>query len=98
MQALDDEQHIGEALKHFPENDPRVHAIKHDVMDRDSWERVADEIEKKFGGLQVLVNNAGVGLQAPASTLRTGRSFLYSAPARLTAMPLSHNCRPMVGK
>src|SRR5690242_8132347 len=63
-----DEQHIGEALKHFPEKDPRVHTIKHDVMDRDSWEKVADEIEKKFGGLQVLVNNAGVGLQAPAST------------------------------
>jgi NAD(P)-dependent dehydrogenase (short-subunit alcohol dehydrogenase family) len=63
-----DEQHIGDALKQFPSGDPRVHAIKHDVMDRDSWERVADEIEKKFGGLQVLVNNAGVGLQAPAST------------------------------
>ena len=63
-----DEQHIGDALKLFPANDPRVHAIKHDVMDRDSWERTADEIEKKFGGLQVLVNNAGVGLQAPAST------------------------------
>jgi NAD(P)-dependent dehydrogenase (short-subunit alcohol dehydrogenase family) len=63
-----DEQHIGDALKQFPPNDPRVHAIKHDVMDRDRWERVADEIEKKFGGLQILVNNAGVGLQAPAST------------------------------
>lgn len=63
-----DEQHIGDALKQFPANDPRVHAIKHDVTDRDGWERTADEIEKKFGGLQVLVNNAGVGLQAPAST------------------------------
>ncbi|HEY6456886.1 MAG TPA: SDR family NAD(P)-dependent oxidoreductase [Steroidobacteraceae bacterium] len=63
-----DEQHIGDAMKHFPTDDPRVHAIKHDVMERDAWERVADEIEKKFGGLQVLVNNAGVGLQAPAST------------------------------
>ena len=63
-----DEQHIGEALKHFPDKDPRLHAIKHDVMDRDAWEHTADEIEKKFGGLHVLVNNAGVGLQAPAST------------------------------
>ena len=63
-----DEQHIGDALKLFPANDPRVHAIKHDVMDRDGWERTADEIEKKFGGMHVLVNNAGVGLQAPAST------------------------------
>ncbi len=63
-----DEQHIGDALKKFPKDDPRIHAIKHDVMDRDRWEKVADEIEKKFGGVHVLVNNAGVGLQAPAST------------------------------
>jgi len=63
-----DDQHIGDALKQFPAEDPRVHSIKHDVMDRDGWERVADEIEKKFGALHVLVNNAGVGLQAPAST------------------------------
>src|ERR1700734_3446588 len=63
-----DEQHIGDALKQFPDKDPRIHAIRHDVMDRDAWEHTADEIEKKFGGLQVLVNNAGVGLQAPAST------------------------------
>ncbi|HTY48727.1 MAG TPA: SDR family NAD(P)-dependent oxidoreductase [Steroidobacteraceae bacterium] len=63
-----DELHIGDALKHFPPGDPRIHAIRHDVMDRDAWERVADEIEKTFGPLHVLVNNAGVGLQAPAST------------------------------
>src|SRR5580698_9105970 len=40
-----DEQHIGDALKQFPTDDPRVHHIKHDVMDRDSWEKVADEID-----------------------------------------------------
>lgn len=62
------DQHIGDALKKFPKDDPRIHALKHDVMDRDRWEQVADEIEKKFGPLHVLVNNAGVGLQAPAST------------------------------
>jgi NAD(P)-dependent dehydrogenase (short-subunit alcohol dehydrogenase family) len=64
---IDDKQ-ILEALMLFPANDPRVHAIKHDVMDRDGWERTADAIEKKFGLLHILVNNAGVGLQAPAST------------------------------
>ncbi|MGH8254692.1 MAG: SDR family oxidoreductase, partial [Steroidobacteraceae bacterium] len=63
-----DEQHIGEALKHFPPNDPRVYAIKHDVMDRAGWDRAAEQIEKRFGTLHVLVNNAGVGLFAPAST------------------------------
>ena len=59
---------FAEALKLFPANDPRVHSIRHDVMDRDGWQRTADEIEKKFGPLNVLVNNAGVGLQPPAST------------------------------
>ncbi len=63
-----DDKHLGEALQHFPAGDARIHAIQQDVMDRDSWERVADEIEKKFGALAVLVNNAGVGLQASAGT------------------------------
>jgi NAD(P)-dependent dehydrogenase (short-subunit alcohol dehydrogenase family) len=63
-----DEHHIGEALKQFPPDDPRVYAVKHDVMDRASWERTADRIERKFGAVHVLVNNAGVGLQAPVST------------------------------
>ena len=62
------EMHIGDALKHFPANDPRVFAIRHDVMERDSWEGVATEIENKLGAVHILVNNAGVGLQAPAST------------------------------
>ncbi|MCP5146219.1 MAG: SDR family NAD(P)-dependent oxidoreductase [Gammaproteobacteria bacterium] len=60
--------HIGDALKHFPENDPRLFPIRHDVLDREGWERTADEIEKKFGPLNILVNNAGVGLQASAAT------------------------------
>ena len=64
---IDDKQ-IVDALKLFPANDPRVHSIMHDVMDRDGWQRTADEIEKKYGPLHILVNNAGVGLQAPAST------------------------------
>jgi len=63
-----DEQHIGDALKLFPPGDPRVHSIQHDVLQRDAWERIADQIDQKFGALHVLVNNAGVGLQAPAST------------------------------
>jgi NAD(P)-dependent dehydrogenase (short-subunit alcohol dehydrogenase family) len=38
-----------------------VRTIVHDVLDRDGWEKKADEIEKLFGPVHILVNNAGVG-------------------------------------
>jgi NAD(P)-dependent dehydrogenase (short-subunit alcohol dehydrogenase family) len=56
------EKQFADALKMFPANDPRVATVVQDVMDRDAWERKADEIEKKFGPVHILVNNAGVGL------------------------------------
>ena len=37
-------------------------------MDKDGWQRTADLIEKKYGPVNILVNNAGVGLQQSAST------------------------------
>jgi NAD(P)-dependent dehydrogenase (short-subunit alcohol dehydrogenase family) len=63
-----DERNFADAKKHFAEGDERVYFVKHDVMDRDAWARVADDIERKLGPVAILVNNAGVGLQAPAST------------------------------
>jgi NAD(P)-dependent dehydrogenase (short-subunit alcohol dehydrogenase family) len=57
---LDDSQ-FAEALGHFPANDPRVRTIVHDVLDREGWEAKADLIEKFFGPVHILVNNAGVG-------------------------------------
>jgi NAD(P)-dependent dehydrogenase (short-subunit alcohol dehydrogenase family) len=55
------ESQFPEALKSFPADDPRVRTIVHDVLDRDGWERKADEIEMLFGPVHILVNNAGVG-------------------------------------
>jgi len=40
----------------------RVYPVKLDVTDRDDWVRAADEAEKHFGPVHVLVNNAGVGV------------------------------------
>jgi NAD(P)-dependent dehydrogenase (short-subunit alcohol dehydrogenase family) len=60
---LDDRQ-FADALKMFPPNDARVATVIHNVMERDGWEARADEIEKKFGPVNILVNNAGVGVQA----------------------------------
>ena len=50
-----------DALKEFPANDPRVRTIVHDVLDREGWQKKADEIEQIFGPVHILVNNAGVG-------------------------------------
>lgn len=42
-----------------PNLDVAVHAV--DVTDRDALARMADEVEARSGGVDVLVNNAGVG-------------------------------------
>ena len=55
------DQQFADALKEFPANDPRVATMVHDVMVRELWEQKANEIEKIFGPVQILVNNAGVG-------------------------------------
>jgi NAD(P)-dependent dehydrogenase (short-subunit alcohol dehydrogenase family) len=42
-----------------------LHAIRLDVTDRAAMAAAADEAERVFGKVQVLVNNAGVGIQGP---------------------------------
>jgi NAD(P)-dependent dehydrogenase (short-subunit alcohol dehydrogenase family) len=64
---LDDRQ-WADALKNFPAGDPRLMTLVHDVMDKEGWPRAADAIEQKFGPVDVLINNAGVGLQQSAGT------------------------------
>jgi short chain dehydrogenase len=64
---LDDKQ-WADALKNFPANDPRVMTAVHNVMDKDGWQRTADAIEKKFGPVDILINNAGVGLNQSTVT------------------------------
>jgi len=36
-------------------------AFEQDVADEKSWQRVLDDIKQQFGGLNILVNNAGIG-------------------------------------
>jgi NADP+-dependent farnesol dehydrogenase len=50
-----------ESLKKELENEPgKVTAIGCDVSDRKSVEKAFEEIEKNFGVVHILVNNAGV--------------------------------------
>ncbi len=49
-----------EALDRFAEGHPAVKATMTDVADRDAVERLFAEVEAHLGGLDVLVNNAGI--------------------------------------
>jgi len=61
------QDHIDEALATFDRQDrsKSVHAIRVDVTDRRALAAAADETERMFGKVHVVVNNAGVGIQGP---------------------------------
>ncbi|MBN2041090.1 MAG: SDR family NAD(P)-dependent oxidoreductase [Spirochaetes bacterium] len=52
---------LDEAMKYFKGTGQPVHPVKLDVTDREAYKQAADEAEKVFGKIHVLVNNAGVG-------------------------------------
>ena len=61
------QDHLDAAMQYFKDNGQgeNVHAIRLDVSDRDAMAAAADETEKVFGKVHVLVNNAGVGIEGP---------------------------------
>ena len=42
-----------------------LYPVKLDVIDREGWVRAADEVEKALGPVELLANNAGVGVIGP---------------------------------
>jgi NAD(P)-dependent dehydrogenase (short-subunit alcohol dehydrogenase family) len=56
------EKHRDSALAQFPKGNPGVHAIRLNTTDREGMVRAADEAERVFGNVHLLVNNAGVGV------------------------------------
>lgn len=59
------EDHLDAGLAALSGKKGRAHGIKLDVMDREAMARAADEVEKVFGKLHLLCNNAGIGLAGP---------------------------------
>lgn len=60
------EERLKLALPLF-KKDQQVHAVKHDVVGREGWVKLLDEVKAKFGKLHCVVNNAGVKSFAMAS-------------------------------
>ena len=42
----------------------RADSLEHDVAQADAWQRAVAQVEKQFGALHILVNNAGIGALA----------------------------------
>ncbi len=63
------QDHLDQAMDYFAKRQHArdVHAIQLDVTDREAMARAADETERVFGKVHVVVNNAGVGLEGPLS-------------------------------
>ncbi len=61
------QDHIDEAVSKFKQTgqSASVHAIRVDVTDRAAMAAAADETERVFGKVHVVVNNAGIGIQGP---------------------------------
>ena len=61
------QDHLDHASGYFAERQEarNVHAIRLDVTDRAAMAAAADEAEARFGGTDILVSNAGVGLEGP---------------------------------
>src|SRR5215831_2736598 len=60
------QDHIDEAVTKLNKS-ASVHAIRVDVTDRAAMAAAADETERVFGKVHVVVNNAGIGIQGPFS-------------------------------
>jgi len=47
----------------------RAHYLHHDVRDEAAWPGVIAEAEKRFGRLDIMVANAGIGIMAPIAEM-----------------------------
>jgi NAD(P)-dependent dehydrogenase (short-subunit alcohol dehydrogenase family) len=73
---------LDEAMAYFKEKKLPVHPIQLDVTDREAYAKAADEAEKVFGKIHVLVNNAGVGSGGPIQ-MTTFKDWDYSVSVNL---------------
>ena len=69
---------LDEAMAYFKEKNLPAHPIKLDVTDREAYVKAADEAEKVFGNIHVLVSNAGVGSGAGSIDKLTYKDWDYS--------------------
>jgi NAD(P)-dependent dehydrogenase (short-subunit alcohol dehydrogenase family) len=69
---------LDEAMAYFKEHGGEVHPINFNVTDREAYIKAADEAERVFGKIHLLVNNAGVGSGGGPTEKLTYKDWDYS--------------------
>jgi NAD(P)-dependent dehydrogenase (short-subunit alcohol dehydrogenase family) len=77
--AVRNEQKMKEAIEKLKKEIDNVHGLLMDVSDEKSINRAAQEFTKQNLKLDVLVNNAGIGLKEDKSLLKDDDSFLTTS-------------------
>lgn len=60
-----DEEELARRCKALSNNGLKVDPYVLDVADEGGWQTLADQIVDKYGGLHILINNAGLCIRAP---------------------------------
>ena len=47
----------------------KAHYVRHDVRDEAAWPGIVAEAEKRYGRLDIMVANAGIGVMSPIATM-----------------------------
>lgn len=47
----------------------RAHYLRHDVRDEAAWPGIVADAEKRYGRLDIMVANAGIGIMSPIATM-----------------------------
>jgi len=47
----------------------KAHYVRHDVRDEAAWPGIVAEAEKRYGRLDIMVANAGIGIMSPIATM-----------------------------
>ncbi len=60
---------LQELSKTMKDSGVEVLAVEHDIRDHESWEALVEKVRKKYGKVDILINNAGVIQPGPAEKI-----------------------------
>jgi NAD(P)-dependent dehydrogenase (short-subunit alcohol dehydrogenase family) len=56
-------------VEHIAKSGGKAHYLRHDVRDEAAWPGIVAEAEKRYGRLDIMVANAGIGIMSPIATM-----------------------------